>query len=80
MRYHFLEELTKEIPYYSVRHVVKPGVTGWAQVCYPYAASKEDALRKLEDDLYYLKNISFALDLLVIFHTVKIVHFGRGGR
>lgn len=76
----FIDELVKEIPYYNVRHGVKPGVTGWAQVCYPYGASKEDALKKLEYDLYYIKNISIALDLLVIFHTVKTVLFGKGGR
>lgn len=76
----FVDELAKEIPYYNIRHGVKPGVTGWAQVCYPYGASKEDALRKLEYDLYYIKNISIALDLLVIFHTVKTVLFGRGAR
>lgn len=76
----FVEELVKDIPYYNIRHGVKPGVTGWAQVRYPYGASKEDALRKLEFDLYYIKNISLALDLVVIFHTVKTVLFGRGGR
>jgi sugar transferase (PEP-CTERM system associated) len=76
----FVDELVKEIPYYNIRHGVKPGVTGWAQVCYPYGASKEDALRKLEYDLYYIKNISIALDLLVIFHTVKTVLFGKGAR
>lgn len=76
----FVDELEKDIPYYNIRHGVKPGVTGWAQVCYPYGASKTDALRKLEYDLYYIKNISIALDLLVIFHTVKTVLFGRGAR
>jgi len=76
----FVDELVKEIPYYNIRHIVKPGITGWAQVCYPYGASKEDALRKLEYDLYYIKNISLALDLLVVFHTIKTVLFGKGGR
>jgi len=76
----FIDELLKDIPYYDIRHGVKPGVTGWAQVCYPYGASKEDALRKLEYDLYYIKNISLALDMLVIFHTVKTVLFGKGAR
>lgn len=76
----FVEELVKDIPYYNIRHGVKPGVTGWAQVCYPYGASKEDALKKLEYDLYYIKNISIVLDLLVIFKTVKTVLFGRGAR
>lgn len=76
----FVDELANDIPYYDVRHGVKPGVTGWAQVCYPYGASKEDSLRKLEYDLYYIKNISITLDLLVVFHTVKTVLFGKGGR
>ncbi len=76
----FVEQLAEEIPYYSIRHEVKPGVTGWAQVKYPYGASKEDALRKLEYDLFYIKNNSIALDLLVIFYTVKTVLLGKGGR
>lgn len=76
----FVDELVKDIPYYNIRHGVKPGLTGWAQVRYPYGASKEDALRKLEYDLYYIKNISVFLDMIVIFHTVKIVLFGKGGR
>ncbi len=76
----FVDELVNEVPFYNVRHSVKPGVTGWAQVCYPYGASREDALRKLEFDLYYIKNISIALDILVIFYTVKTVLFGEGGR
>ncbi|BHH86302.1 hypothetical protein LA52FAK_45910 [Desulforhopalus sp. 52FAK] len=76
----FVEQLVEEIPYYGIRHVVRPGVTGWAQVSYPYGASKEDALRKLEYDLFYIKNNSIALDLLVIFYTVKTVLFGKGGR
>lgn len=76
----FVEQLVEEIPYYGIRHVVKPGVTGWAQVSYPYGASKLDALRKLEYDLFYIKNQSIILDLLVVFYTVKIVLFGKGGR
>lgn len=76
----FVEQLVEEIPYYGIRHVVRPGITGWAQVSYPYGASKEDALRKLEYDLFYIKNNSIALDLLVIFYTVKTVLFGKGGR
>lgn len=76
----FVEQLVEEIPYYGIRHVVRPGITGWAQVSYPYGASKLDALRKLEYDLYYIKNNSIALDLLVIFYTVKTVLFGKGGR
>lgn len=76
----FVDQLVEEIPYYGIRHVVKPGVTGWAQVSYPYGASKQDALRKLEYDLFYIKNNSLALDMLVIFYTVKTVLFGKGGR
>jgi len=75
----FVSKLKEIVPYYSERHFVKPGVTGWAQVCYPYGASVEDALEKLRYDLYYTKNISLTLDLLVIFKTIKVV-LGRGGR
>ena len=76
----FVDELAKKIPYYSIRHEVKPGVTGWAQVCYPYGASELDALKKLEYDIYYMKNISIAFDLMVIFKTVKTVLFKKGSR
>jgi sugar transferase (PEP-CTERM system associated) len=76
----FVEKLVQVIPYYDIRHTAKPGVTGWAQVCYPYGASTEDALRKLEYDLYYLKNISIALDMFIIFKTIKIILFQRGAR
>jgi sugar transferase (PEP-CTERM system associated) len=74
----FVKQLTKSIPYYSLRHSVKPGISGWAQVCYPYGASEEDALRKLEYDLYYIKNQSIFMDMLVIFRTVKTVLFPKG--
>jgi len=76
----FVERLKESIPFYDIRHAVRPGVTGWAQVCYPYGASEEDALRKLEYDLYYIKHMSVPLDLLVIFRTVKTVLFAKGGR
>lgn len=76
----FVDELAKKIPYYTIRHNLKPGVTGWAQVCYPYGASELDALKKLEYDLYYMKNLSIAFDLLVIFKTVKTVLFKKGSR
>jgi sugar transferase (PEP-CTERM system associated) len=79
-RQHFIRQLEKEIPYYSERLTVKPGITGWAQVCYPYGASVEDAVEKLNYDLFYIKNLTFFLDLLVIFRTVKIVLFGKGAR
>jgi lipopolysaccharide/colanic/teichoic acid biosynthesis glycosyltransferase len=74
----FVRELTAEIPYYGQRHVVRPGLTGWAQVRYSYGASKEDALEKLQYDLYYIKNLSFALDLLIIVETIKTVVLRRG--
>ncbi len=76
----FVDELSKTIPYYSVRHNVMPGISGWAQICYPYGASEEDALRKLEYDLYYIKYMSGRMDLWVIFQTVKIVLFRKGSR
>ncbi len=76
----FVENLKQEIPYYSMRHTVKPGLTGWAQVCYPYGASVEDAKRKLEYDLYYIKNISILLDITIILKTVGVVLFPKGAR
>ncbi|MCB2183535.1 MAG: TIGR03013 family PEP-CTERM/XrtA system glycosyltransferase [Desulfobulbaceae bacterium] len=76
----FVEELAKKIPYYSLRHSVKPGITGWAQICYPYGASEEDALRKLEYDLYYIKNLSLPIDLWIVFQTIKTVLFQKGSR
>lgn len=79
-RPHFVEQLAKEIHFYEHRHLVAPGLTGWAQIKYPYGASVEDARRKLQYDLYYIKNQSLALDLVIIFETVKTVLFSRGGR
>ena len=76
----FIKQLEKDVPYYSERLTVKPGLTGWAQVSYPYGASVEDAIEKLNYDLFYTKNVSFLLDLLIIFRTVKIVLFGKGAR
>jgi sugar transferase (PEP-CTERM system associated) len=76
----FTEELIKEIPFYSLRHSVKPGITGWAQICYPYGASKEDALEKLKYDLYYVKHMSALMDITILVETVKIVLFGNGSR
>jgi sugar transferase (PEP-CTERM system associated) len=76
----FVQQLAEKIPFYLLRHDVKPGITGWAQVCYPYGASEEDALRKLEYDLYYIKNLSIAMDLLVVFMTVKTVLRKKGAR
>jgi sugar transferase (PEP-CTERM system associated) len=77
-RPYFVDLLTGKIPYYDVRHYVKPGITGWAQVMYPYGASVEDAYNKLQYDLYYVKNISFGLDVLVMLKTIKVVVSGEG--
>ncbi len=79
-RREFVEQLSEKIPYYGKRHFVKPGVSGWAQVRYPYGASERDALEKLRYDLYYIKNYSITLDLMIVLETVKVVLFGRGGR
>jgi len=76
----FVIQLSKEIPYYTERHRVKPGITGWAQVCYPYGASERDALEKLQYDLYYIKNYSVFLDFVVILQTAHEVFWGKGGR
>jgi len=76
----FIQELEKQIPYYGFRHSVRPGITGWAQVNYGYGASVEDALRKLEYDLYYIKNMSLLLDFKIILKTIGVVLFGQGAR
>jgi sugar transferase (PEP-CTERM system associated) len=76
----FVKKLENEIPFYYHRHLVKPGVTGWAQIYYPYGATREDAIEKLKYDLYYIKNISPVLDLRIISETVKIVLLGKGSR
>ena len=74
----FVAWLSREIPYYGVRHVVRPGITGWAQIRYKYGNTLEDAREKLQYDLFYIKNASIGLDLLIVFQTVKIVLLGRG--
>jgi sugar transferase (PEP-CTERM system associated) len=74
----FVQGLIKNIPYYNERHNVKPGLTGWAQLKYPYGATEEDSLEKLKYDLYYIKHRSFLLDLLILVRTVEIVLFGKG--
>lgn len=79
-RLYFVEDLTKMIPYYNQRHSVKPGITGWAQIKYPYGASEEDALEKFKYELYYIKYMSPFFDLFILFETVKIVLFGKGAR
>lgn len=79
-RPHFVSQLAEEIHFYEHRHLVAPGLTGWAQIKYPYGASVEDARQKLQYDLYYIKNQSLPLDLVIIFETIKTVLFGKGGR
>jgi len=74
----FVEMLNREIPYYQLRHTVPPGITGWAQVCYKYGNTVEDSKEKLRYDLYYIKNASLGLDLMIIFQTIKTVVLGRG--
>jgi sugar transferase (PEP-CTERM system associated) len=76
----FVDWLSKEIPYYGVRHVVRPGITGWAQTQYKYGNTLEDAREKLQYDLFYIKNASLGLDFLIMFQTIKIVLLGRGGQ
>lgn len=76
----FVDQFDKNIPYYRKRHRVKPGITGWAQLCYPYGANEYDAKQKLQYDLYYVKNYSLFLDLTIIVHTIEIVLWGKGAR
>jgi sugar transferase (PEP-CTERM system associated) len=79
-RPYFVQDLTQKIPYYGVRHTVKPGITGWAQVRYAYGATDEDAMHKLQYDLYYVKNHSLFLDLMILFQTAQVVLWGKGVR
>jgi sugar transferase (PEP-CTERM system associated) len=74
----FVRSLTEQIPFYGLRHVMKPGVTGWAQVCYAYGASVEESMEKLQYDLFYIKNVSLALDLYIVLETLKTVLVRRG--
>jgi len=76
----FVAMLTEQIPFYAVRHSVKPGITGWAQVRYSYGATVEQAVKKLEYDLYYVKNHTLLLDLLILIDTVRVVMLGEGAR
>jgi len=76
----FVNALEQEIPFYALRHQVKPGITGWAQICFPYGASSEDARQKLQYDLYYLKNYSLFLDLNILCLTLQVVLWGKGAR
>jgi len=73
----FVKTLTKQIPYYNYRHCVKPGITGWAQINYKYGDTIEDAIMKLEYDLYYIKNLAVSLDLYIIFNTLKVMLFSE---
>ncbi|MGH9775399.1 MAG: TIGR03013 family XrtA/PEP-CTERM system glycosyltransferase [Candidatus Acidiferrales bacterium] len=79
-RPHFCKMLENEMPFYALRHSVRPGVTGWAQIKYPYGSTVEDARAKLEHDLFYIKNMSLALDLAIIFETAKVMLYQRGAR
>ena len=74
----FVSELTTRIPFYGQRHVVRPGLTGWAQVRYTYGASEEDALQKLQYDLFYIKHMSLPLDLFILLSTIKTVVLRKG--
>jgi sugar transferase (PEP-CTERM system associated) len=79
-RPHFVTELAQKIPYYVERHCVKPGITGWAQLCHPYGSSEQDAIEKLQYDLYYIKNNSLLFDLSILVQTVEVVFTGKGAR
>ena len=74
----FVDQLNAKIPFYSVRHLIKPGITGWAQVKFKYGENLSDSIKKLEYDLYYIKNRSITLDLRIIFKTVTTVLFSKG--
>lgn len=76
----FVAHLAEKIPYYVQRHYVKPGITGWAQLCYPYGSSEQDALEKLQYDLYYIKNNSLLFDLAILVQTAEVVLLGKGAR
>jgi lipopolysaccharide/colanic/teichoic acid biosynthesis glycosyltransferase len=76
----FVEQLARTVPYYSERHRVKPGLSGWAQIRYPYGASEGDTQEKLQYDLYYVKNYSIFLDAFVLLQTLEVVLFGKGAR
>ena len=76
----FVEELSRQIPFYQLRHTIRPGISGWAQIRYKYGSTFEDAKEKLRYDLYYIKNMSMGLDLLICFNTVKIILLGRGAK
>jgi lipopolysaccharide/colanic/teichoic acid biosynthesis glycosyltransferase len=76
----FVRALSEQIPYYRQRHCVRPGITGWAQINHKYGDTLEDSIKKLEYDLYYIKNISQSLDTYIIFHTLKTMLLSRGAQ
>jgi lipopolysaccharide/colanic/teichoic acid biosynthesis glycosyltransferase len=76
----FVEQLSDRIPYYRERHYVRPGITGWAQLCYAYGASEQDAIEKLQYDLYYVKNHGLLFDLMILVQTLEVIIFGKGAR
>jgi sugar transferase (PEP-CTERM system associated) len=76
----FVKQLSESIPYYQQRHAVKPGITGWAQLCFPYGASEQDAVEKLQYDLYYVKNHGLLFDILILLQTVEVILLGKGAR
>ena len=79
-RPYFVDQLIEQVPYYASRHSVKPGITGWAQVRYPYGVTVEDAEEKLHYDLYYVKTMSGFLDIYILLSTIRVVLFGKGAR
>ncbi len=76
----FIEQLSREIPHYHLRHTIRPGVTGWAQIRYQYGSSVAESREKLQYDLFYIKNMSPGLDFLILFHSIKIILLGRGAK
>lgn len=79
-RKHFTDDLEKKVPFYSERFIVKPGITGWAQICYSYGSNMDDAIEKLNYDLFYIKNLSIIMDVVILLRTAKTVLLGRGAR
>jgi len=79
-RKHFTDDLEKKIPFYSERFIVKPGITGWAQISYSYGSNMDDAIEKLNYDLFYIKNLSIIMDMVILLRTAKTVLLGRGAR
>jgi lipopolysaccharide/colanic/teichoic acid biosynthesis glycosyltransferase len=76
----FVKELKEKIPYYSMRHSVRPGITGWAQVNYPYGASAKDAIEKVQYDLFYIQNRSLLLEVRILLKSIQVVLLGKGSR